>query len=165
MAIQGLSAERMKLFRIPQSSEGTQWQTTETGKSIFLHLFTVRVNYPFPSFTMTDRLNTNDKHKPLSFLSFWRADLHRSLLFCYTHIFVQGLAVAPGSCWHTLGAGVEGFASSADRPAWRGGHSTTAGGVLRPTWSRKTARKKEKERNFEWVKQDDSRSKLHGRVQ
>lgn len=54
--------------------------------------------------------------------------------------------MAPGSCWHTAGAGVEGFASSADRPAWRGGHSTTAGGVLRPTYRRKRARQGERER-------------------
>lgn len=79
MAIQGLSAERMKLFRIPQSSEGTQSETTETRKSILLHLFTVRVNF---TFIMTNRLNINDKHKPLSFLSFQRAVSLTSIAPC-----------------------------------------------------------------------------------
>lgn len=47
MAIRGLSAERIELFRIPQSNEGTQAVTTETGKDVFLHSVTVRVNYHF----------------------------------------------------------------------------------------------------------------------
>lgn len=135
MAIQGLSAERMKLFRIPQSSEGTHSETTETGRSILLYLFTVWVNDIFQSFILSNRLKTKDKHKPLSFLNLQPADPNCSPFLVTTHISVPGLAGAPGSCWHTPGAGVEGFASSADRPAWRGGHSTTAEGVLRPTWS------------------------------
>lgn len=43
---------------------GDKQHTSE--KSVFLRAFAVRVNYPFPSFTATDELNTNDRHKPLS---------------------------------------------------------------------------------------------------
>lgn len=101
--------------------------TTETEKSIFRN-FSVRVNNKFLSFSM----KIKHKRRFIPLLQARTADLHRTLSLL-TYISVQGLVVAPGSCWHTLGAGVEGFASSANRPAWRGGHSTTAGGVLRPT--------------------------------
>lgn len=91
MAIQSLSAERMRLFRIPQSSEGAQRQT-ETGKSIFLHLFTVGVNYPFPSFTMTNRLNANTS--PIGFLHFKRVELLAPIATCH---FVN-LHFRPSAC-------------------------------------------------------------------
>lgn len=92
MAIQGLSAQRIKLFRIPRSGEGTVTNTSV--KSILLHLFTVWVKYPFPSLTKTNSLKTNDKHKPLSFLSFKCAELLTSIAPCH----VVNLHFRPRAC-------------------------------------------------------------------
>lgn len=144
----------MKLFRIPQTNKKTLPETTATAKPFLL-------NFTLLSFTVSSELNTADKSSfshsfTLSKLNSCPPSLTVSLT---THISVRGLAGAPGSCWHTLGVGVEGFASSADRPAWRGGHSTTAEAVLRPTWSRK-----EKERNIGWIKRHDLWSELYSCV-
>lgn len=91
MAIQGLSAERMKLFRIPQSSAGTHSETTETGRSVLLYLFTVWVNDIFQSFIESNRLKTEEKYKSFPFLSLQPADPNCSLFLCQLTFPSKGL--------------------------------------------------------------------------
>lgn len=94
-------------FKIPKSSDASQSETTETVKSISLHLLTVQVNRTFPLSMVTNRLNIKVKHKPLSFLSSQWAELLTPIarcLFVHSHFRPRAcggsrVLLANTGCW------------------------------------------------------------------